>query len=278
MNSHELKVHQSAPKPKFVPRAIQSILETYVPGPILRMCRNIIWVPIRRNYGQLTVAEAFIRTYRNKLWGKLEDDEFFSGRGSLGKFTVSYVEWVTKFITEHEIRAIVDLGCGDFRIGQDICSANPVVNYIGVDIVPELIAYNQSQFGSERISFECANIIEGELPNGELCLIRQVLQHLSNQEISSVLANCKKFPYLLVTEGVYSGGRVRPNLDISHGPDTRIYKHSGVFLDRAPFNLQTENVLEVPCPELAAVIRTSLIERKDNHISDRGLHPSAKLG
>lgn len=223
------------------------------------MCRNIIWIPIRQRYSQLSVAEAFAQTYRNQLWGRLRGDEFFSGRGSLDEFATPYVEWLTKFITEHNINTIVDLGCGDFRIGQRICSAVST-NYVGVDIVPELIAHNQSQFGSPRVCFRCADIIEDALPDGEICLIRQVLQHLSNNQICSVLDNCMKFPYLLVTEDVYSGQKMRPNLDIMHGPDTRVFKRSGVFLDRAPFNRQTQNVFEIAIPETPSVIRTCLIE------------------
>jgi hypothetical protein len=226
------------------------------------MCRNIIWTPIRRQYGQLSVREAFTQIYRNKLWGRIEGNKFFSGRGSLDKFAIPYAEWLTRFITEHNIRTVVALGCGDFRIGQRICSAVSV-NYVGVDIVPELIAYNHSQFGSERVSFKFANIIEDELPDGELCLIRQVLQHLSNKQISSVLTNCTKFRYLIVTEDVHSGRRMRPNLDMMHGPDNRVFKRSGVFLDRAPFNLQTLNLLEIPSPKTASVIRTCLIEGED---------------
>jgi hypothetical protein len=143
--------------------------------------------------------------------------------------------------------------------GRRICSAISV-NYVGVDIVSELIAYNQSRFGSESVSFKCVNIIDDELPNGELCLIRQVLGHLSNKQISRVLTNCTKFSYLLVTEAVYSGQRMQPNLDIMHGPDDRLHKHSGVFLDRPPYSLQTQYVLEIPCPETSYVIRTCLIE------------------
>jgi hypothetical protein len=36
------------------------------------------------------------------------------------------------------------------------------------------------------------------------------------------------------------------NLDKPHGPDIRIYKHSGVFLDEVPFSLKVETLLEVP--------------------------------
>jgi hypothetical protein len=249
---------------------LRSIVKQFVPQPILRTLKNgrtdLIWAQIRKKYGRLSVEEAFTQTYRNKLWGKSEGEEFFSGDGSLNRFGAPYVEWITKFITDRNVRTVVDLGCGDFRIGQRICLAT-LVNYVGIDIVSELITYNQSRFGNERVSFKCANIIEEEMPNGDLCLIRQVLQHLSNKQISRVLTNCTKFPYVVVTEDVYSGERMRPNLDIMHGPDNRLHKRSGVFLDYAPYSLRTQYVLETCCPETSSVIRTCLIENANNALT-----------
>src|SRR5271169_6151167 len=139
MRRLRVEVGRSVPRIKFVPRPIQYIVENFLPTPILRKCRDLIWAPIRRRYGQLPVAEAFTRTYRNKLWGGIEGDRFFSGRGSLDKFATPYVEWLVRFIAERDIRTVVDLGCGDFRIGGQICSSTSI-NYVGVDIVPELIA------------------------------------------------------------------------------------------------------------------------------------------
>jgi len=243
---------------------LRRIVRPFVPKTILRIREHLIWVRtwarIRQQYGQLSVAEAFTQTYSNKLWGGIEGNEFFSGFGSLDRFAKPYVEWLTGFIAERGIKNIVDLGCGDFQIGQKICSANSV-NFTGVDIVPDLIKFNQSQYANATISFACADIIKDELPDGDICLIRQVLQHLSNSQISRVLANCTKFPYLVVTEDIYCGVRMRPNVDIMHGPDNRLHKRSGVFLDKAPFCLETESVLEIPCPEFSSVIRTCLIER-----------------
>jgi SAM-dependent methyltransferase len=232
------------------------------------MRKNQIWAAIRQHYGQLSVAEAFSQTYRTKLWGEVEGEKFFSGGGSLEEFAAPYISWLTRFIAEREIGTVVDLGCGDFLVGQRICSAR-AVNYVGVDIVPDLIAYNNSRFRSESISFKCANIIEDELPDGDICLIRQVLQHLSNKQISRVLANCAKFQYLLATEDVYSGPGMCPNLDIMHGPDNRLFQRSGVFLDRAPFNMRTQNVLEIPYPQTDSTIRTCLIEANTNQSSAR---------
>lgn len=84
------RVEHSVPQSKFVPRSTQFTVDQLVTNPILSMCRNIIWTPIRRQYGQLSVGEAFTQIYR-KLWGRIEGNKFFSGRGSLDKFAIPEV-------------------------------------------------------------------------------------------------------------------------------------------------------------------------------------------
>jgi hypothetical protein len=63
-----------------------------------------------------------------------------------------------------------------------------------------------------------------------------------------------------LTEDVYNGRKVRPNLDIMHGQVKRASRHSGVLLDRPAFSVQTHEVLEIPCPETNSLMRTCLIE------------------
>jgi hypothetical protein len=117
-------------------------------------------------------------------------------------------------------------------------------HYTGCDVVPDLIEHLNKNRASETVEFRCANIVEDELPDGELCLIRQVLQHLSNAEIKRVLENCRKYKYLIITEH-YPDPNVKliPNLDIPHGPDVRLHFNSAVVLDKPPFNLQNLRLL-----------------------------------
>jgi hypothetical protein len=68
---------------------------------------------------------------------------------------------------------------------------------------------------------------------------------------------------VLVTEDVYSGPRMRPNLDIPHGPCNRLFRRSGVYLDLPPYNRKLQHVLEVVCPETDSVLRTSLIRQSE---------------
>lgn len=237
-----------------------SIVKRIIPAPLLKMRDSRRWSKIRQEYASLSVADAFTKAYRNKLWGHAEGEEFFSGAGSLEEFTTSYVNWICRFITKHQIDTIVDLGCGDFKVGRRICGA-VAVNYIGADIVSDLISYNQSRFGNNTTCFKCMNILNDRLPEGDVGLLRQVLQHLSNKEISQVLANCIRFPYLIVTEDCYCGPDMRPNLDITHGPDNRWFRRSGVFLDRPPFNIRAQVVLEIPY-ERNCAMRTCLIHQE----------------
>ena len=127
-------------------------------------------------------------------------------------------------------------------------------------MVRPLIQRNEALFGRDGVRFEARDLARDPLPDADLALLRQVLQHLSNEEISLVLRNTEKYPYLLVTEHLPTGTDVRPNLDHPHGPDTRLYDRSGVFLDLPPFSLRTKVLLETRIkPD--EILRTVLVER-----------------
>ena len=107
-----------------------------------------------------------------------------------------------------------------------------------MDIVEELVAQNQARYGNENVSFRCLDLIADELPDADICLVRQVLQHLSNAQIASVLTKLKKYRYVLITEHYPAPHlAIAPNLDKPHGSDTRTFDNSGVYLDAPPFNL-----------------------------------------
>ena len=69
--------------------------------------------------------------------------------------------------------------------------------------------------------------------------IRQVLQHLSNADISHFLGKISgNYKYLVVTETMHRSWRFKPNKDIPTGPGVRFHKKSGVVLDASPFSLK----------------------------------------
>ena len=209
-----------------------------------------------RLHSSMLAREAFRYTYANQLWGNKSDQLFYSGRGSDEEFTAEYCRMVNRFVNIKHIQVVVDVGCGDFRVGRKI--AVPGRSYIGIDIVPELVAYNQQHFGTAGISFRCLDITKDVLCKGELCLIRQVFQHLSNEQISRALLQCEQYEYVLVTEHV-PRQPAKPNVDKPCGPSTRLGCNSGVFLEAPPFRRCIENLLEVPV-DADSVLRTVLMK------------------
>ena len=78
------------------------------------------------------------------------------------------------------------------------------------------------------------DIAKDALPSGDCAIVRQVLQHLSNAEIQSVLNKLSVYEYVIITEHVPEG-TFEPNVDIISGQGTRLKKQSGVNVLKAPF-------------------------------------------
>lgn len=222
-----------------------------------RIKREINWVRNARR----PAASVFRDVYLARQWSQAEV-QFHSGPGSTGLSATQYADCIKDFIRLHDIRSVVDLGCGDFRVASGFVTPN--VHYVGVDIVDPLIAHNQATFGSDTVRFVKLDATRDPLPDGELCLIREVLQHLSNRQIASVLHAALKFRYVIYSDyQPSSDARCWPNRDIAHGRDTRLWKDSAVFLNKPPFNRKMELLLEVASDEIlrqpGECIRTYLL-------------------
>ncbi len=194
-----------------------------------------------------STENVFGRIYA-RAQGGVGAEPFYSGPGSDPEFGEPYVEAIAGELTPVSAGAtVVDLGCGDFRVGRLLLERLPVgVKYVGVDVVGPLVEYHQSRFSNDRVSFTRRDIAADPLPDGDYCLIRQVLQHLSNAQILAVIPKLCKYRRVFVTEHYPSDAReIIPNLDKVHGPDVRSPK-SAVYLDQPPFNLQTRELLAVP--------------------------------
>ena len=139
---------------------------------------------------------------------------------------------------------VVDLGCGDFNIGSKLrkyCN-----NYIAVDIFEEIINKNKITYNNFDVDFRVLDITNDSLPESDICFLRQVLQHLSNENIEKFLRQIKgKYKFLVLTEHLPDIKSFTPNLDIITGPEIRLYKNSGVVLTKKPFNLKPINEINI---------------------------------
>ncbi len=204
--------------------------------------------------------KAMQQVYDKNLWG-VGEGRFYSGEGSYcDKIVKPYLTAVANFLSSFETRLTVcDLGCGDFNVGKHLVQHTH--KYIAIDIVPELISYNEQKFKDDRLTFLNLDISKELLPAGDCALIRQVLQHLSNREIQNCMPKLNAYRYVILTEHV-PNGHFTPNIDIISGQGTRLKKHSGVRLQAAPFSVQvksTKTLLVLPSPDGKGVIETSLL-------------------
>lgn len=186
----------------------------------------------------------FARIYRESLWGDaLVAQKYYSGDGSHDPSVADYAALVRRIIAESGVKSVLEIGCGDFAVAS--LYAQDCKRYTGVDVVPELIAYNRIAFGTDTIDFLLADATEREMPKADLCLVRQVFQHLSNRDIGNILRNTRRSSLLLVTEHLPAPDLLRrPNIDKSACPDIRVTFGSGVYLDQPPFNRKIEVLLD----------------------------------
>jgi len=197
-----------------------------------------------------STEEVFTEIYATNQWGGVSG-EFSSGSGTRDKQIVAaYVEMIRQIAAKEHFSdlAFVDLGCGDFGVGQHLVPL--CATYIGVDIVAPVVRQNEQRYGNVTTRFIHLNMITDELPDGDVCFVRQVLQHLSNQQILSVLGKLGKYSRVFITEHYPTDNdAIQVNIDKVQGGDVRVYDNSGVYLTEHPFLLPPEAIqllLEVP--------------------------------
>ena len=148
----------------------------------------------------------FRMIYENNLWGNNQNPAYrgSSGPGSEVDYNkTTYIPFLQKFIREHQIKTIVDLGCGDFRCGPLIYEDLNDISYTGYDLYQKVVAYNSSQYALPKYSFLSLDFCNNKesIIGGDLCILKDVLQHWSLANIYSFLdylVQHKKFKYILI--------------------------------------------------------------------------------
>lgn len=159
--------------------------------------------------------ETFTRIYKDRVWGD------GSGGGS-GEQAQPYCDFVSERLFElgmvdlagQPTRRVLDIGCGDGRVAARIEWNG--WEYIGVDAAQGFDA------------------LTDPLPEADLVLCKEVMQHLSNEQIQLLLDRTAHYPRRLFTNTCHPSLPV--NTDITTG-DCR-----AVDLTLAPFNQPARTV------------------------------------
>ncbi|MBV9365928.1 MAG: class I SAM-dependent methyltransferase [Solirubrobacterales bacterium] len=150
----------------------------------------------------------FEEIYRKREWGN------GSGAGSDPRATTGYREFLQRFVVENDIETVVDYGCGDWQFSRYVDWRK--AQYLGLDVVPGLIARNSKQFGSDRVRFTLAPDDPTDLPEADLLIAKDVLQHLPNDEVAAFLNHASEaYRFTLITNCVWPKDEL--NRDIAKG-------------------------------------------------------------
>jgi hypothetical protein len=246
---------------------MRDLLRNLIPSFIRQARRDFILRRRWRLLERLPPKEAFRKIYEDGIWGKSSatDDPYFSGSGShTDNFATIYVAAIEQFARTHpEKLTAADLGCGDFAIGSRVCRL--FSHYIACDIVEPLIERNRKKFSALEVDFRVVDVTSDALPPADVGFLRQVLQHLSNEQIQRAIAKIPAaYRYLILSEHVPASGDFVPNLDKPMGPHTRLDsggRPSGVVLTAPPFNLRpSKSTVLCEVQDYLGVIRTTLFE------------------
>ena len=169
-------------------------------------------------------ADVFGGLWRNNGWGETETR---SGAGSTVAATGTLRVHLVELCRFFGIRQLVDAGCGDLNWMKMISKEFDL--YIGIDVVPELIAGLEEREGRRRGHFFAVrDLTQDPLPRADAILCRDVMTHLADERVLAALEQIKASGarYLLATSYVSEQNR-----DIVTG-DWR-----PIDLTKAPFNL-----------------------------------------
>lgn len=137
--------------------------------------------------GQPSVDSVFKTIYAENKWGNAET---VSGPGSQKDVAELLIVPLNEWMNRLDVQTVLDLPCGDGNWIFDLDLHNR--NYIGGDIVPELIEQIQSNYEAPNREFRVLNLISDALPEADLLLCRDCFVHLSNEFIVNGLQNIRR--------------------------------------------------------------------------------------
>jgi SAM-dependent methyltransferase len=194
------------------------------------------------------VETAFREIYSNQSWGQGTG----SGEGSDPIRNRRYVHLIQDFIRAKKIKTVVDLGCGDWQFSRQIDWGG--ASYVGIDIVPSVVENLTAQYARDGIRFVHGNIVNCDLPQADLAICKDVLQHLPNDLIFAFLARLRQFRYAILTNDrrqyrlpewrnlwnfFWPTDITTPNSKISSGA------YRPIRLRESPFNLVARELMRI---------------------------------
>lgn len=151
-------------------------------------------------------AAIFETIYREDRWAG------GSGPGSRPDFCRPLIGWLRRYIRDHRLASLVDMGCGDLQWMPAALNGLEVA-YTGFDVVESLIASHRQRLPADRWTFGVLDVSQADpagLPAADIYWAKDVLQHWPDEAIvpfvSGLLA-ARPAAHVVVVNCCHQAGR-----------------------------------------------------------------------
>jgi len=151
----------------------------------------------------------FPRIYAANLWASPES---VSGFGSTLRETRVVRQVLPSLVERYDVQVLLDIPCGDCNWMREIDFCGRT--YIGGDIVAELVARNQADFGAPNRTFAHLDVVRDPLPPADLVLVRDCMIHLPNADVLQALRNIRRSGARLLLATTYTAPPGNPDIPI----------------------------------------------------------------
>ena len=167
--------------------------------------------------------------YKNKYWQNIDNGSLSGAGSNLDISTEKLSKELPSFFKTYKISSILDLPCGDWKWMSTMDFQH--VNYIGCDVVKEMIEDNSKLYARDNVKFMVKSLIDDDLPKADIIIVRDLLVHLDTSDILKCLANIKRndFEYIAITN--------YPTLKSQHKDKLLGDKWRPINLSKEPFSL-----------------------------------------
>lgn len=145
---------------------------------------------------RLEASDTFRHIWRVNHWAGKDS---VSGPGSGDDQTAALRTALPELLSRYAIRTLLDVPCGDWRWMAKVPLEG--IDYIGGDLLPELVEANRRQHGGPGRRFLALDLTSATLPAADLLLCRDCLVHFSFADIGRALRNVRRsgIAWLLTT-------------------------------------------------------------------------------
>jgi hypothetical protein len=196
---------------------------------------------VRSNFRPPSLEKVFSEIYLNNGW---EDSESVSGAGSTMARTAVIRRELSMLLENIQAKSLLDAACGDFNWMRHVPLG--LIEYVGVDIVPQLVERNRQAYANRHRSFVNADITLDDLPRVDVILCRDCLIHLSFQHGRAAVENFKRSRSTFMLATTHT--TVTKNVDVSSGA------WRNLNLQLAPYNFPAPCAAIAENPEAGKVL------------------------